>query len=25
MKMGMDSLERTEYLKNWYRSEILSG
>jgi len=25
MKMGMDSLKRTEYLKNWYRSEILSG
>jgi len=25
IKMGIDSLERTECLKNWYRSGILSG
>ncbi|OCK88410.1 uncharacterized protein K441DRAFT_589017, partial [Cenococcum geophilum 1.58] len=24
IKMEMDSLKRTECLKNWYRSEILS-
>ena len=25
IKMGIDSLKRTECLKNWYRNGILSG